>query len=356
MPVTFSFPSNYPIAELKRLEKELEANLCVVPSYLPPSVGKLNFMALAYQKNIEQLEIQILPDLNIVLRIARAAKGNINFDRTSRIAFHLAALAHLTDLQFEPSIAIHELAHQQGHKAGLELLRDFRAADNAPAEQWLDLSKDVKRELQIKLADAEVPGDLSAPLRRWKMNRLAILKIAALELNQSLSHRSRMEAFIRWMREEYFLAGPAALLATMYFAPSSPRSDLLKKLRSAVRSRAIEGINNESWDLTHLSDFANKATGGLDGPSRYLFASTDQKLCVFASLMLHRDEAALAKATTQALQQWWPYKDAFEIASRLVESVLEARDRTISPLASKGSEWLVRETATLEAVIYSWRP
>jgi len=76
-----------------------------------------------------------------------------------------------------------------------------------------------------------------------------------------------------WMLADFFLAGPVAIFASMYFSPNAAKKRLMKSLRSPDREKAIEDIRNAAWDMTHLSDLAWRIKKEGDGPGRFIFAT-----------------------------------------------------------------------------------
>lgn len=144
------------------------------------------------------------------------------------------------------------------------------------------------------------------------------LKIGELEL-AGLPHLDRMLALLDWMHRDFIIAGPAAMLACIYFAPNSPpRKGLLKQLQSTDRLRAIEGAKNAAWDITHLSDFVHRVNEAANGSTRYLFASMDRNLHYIArSLFDFSADGILQDNIVRELGKWWPQAHARVIAKRM---------------------------------------
>jgi hypothetical protein len=120
------------------------------------------------------------------------------------------------------------------------------------------------------------------------------------------------------MCEEFILAGHAAMLACLYFAPNSPRQGLLKGLRSSNREKAISGAKNAAWDIVHLSDFVRRIRGEIGEESRqYILATFDSGLKALTQLTLDAGKNGVDnfENLSLALKKWWPEKDADDIGS-----------------------------------------
>jgi hypothetical protein len=233
------------------------------------------------------------------------------------------------DILIEPGIAFHELAHQQGNEIALAELAWFRAADNSCTQDLMDVALARKDNLTDRYCSAEIEHrNLAAPLHRWNRNYIIGLKM--LELEQEIdTPLDRVLSLLHWMREDFIFGGPAALLASVYFAPrSSPKEGVFKGKNSPNRERAIAGARNQAWDLTQLSDFVRRIREQENGKTRYLFASFDEHLRLMAKLLFGFDENAVDADTLWVeLSQWWTPTDA----KRIVDAIFEHIDHIQSP-------------------------
>ncbi|MEN3967499.1 hypothetical protein, partial [Mammaliicoccus sciuri] len=91
-------------------------------------------------------------------------------------------------------------------------------------------------------------------------------------------------------------------------APNSPpRKGLLKQLKSPDRQRALDGVKNAAWDITHLSDFIKKVNDAEGGDTRYLFASADKTLHKMAKFLFDFGANGVNVAPMiEGLAAWWP--------------------------------------------------
>lgn len=324
---TIVLPPHFPYMELEALGEILDAEKIFVPGYLPPQVGLYHPIAFIFEANFDDIRTILLPDRNIVSRMAQILAG-APMDPTLRKIAAIKAFCHFLDIQIEPSVAFHELAQMQGNTtANLELAR-FRDADNADPYPWLDLAfGDLEALDSIKFQFKPESHDLAFPLRRWRRNYIVALKIAELELTDR-TNLERMLSLLTWMCDDFIIAGPAALLACVYFAPNSPpRKGLFKQLRSTNRQRAINGVQNAAWDLTHLSEMIKKVNEANGTQTRLLFASFDEGLRTLAELAFIVSTKDLSvELLVEQLVSWWNKPQAELIGESLFRLFVNIND------------------------------
>jgi hypothetical protein len=350
-------PADFPYPELLALSEFIEAANVLTPGYVPPPVGLCHPDGFIYEKNFEDIKTVLLPDRNVASRFAQIAKGVV-VDDAIRPAAALLAFSHFLDIEVEPSVAFHELAHNQGNAIANEELEWLRQADNADAHEKMDVALGRADRL-VGLAPPESIGelDLAFPLRRWRRNYIVTLKIGELEL-AGLPHLDRMLSLLDWMHRDFIVAGPAAMLACIYFAPNSPpRKGLLKQLQSADRARAIKGTKNAAWDITHLSDFVRRVNEAADGSTRYLFASLDRNLHQIARSLFDFGANGIRQDNiVNELCNWWPQAHARAIAERmfdLFESIDQPERAARRPQEAGFIESLI---CSGEAALLRWSP
>lgn len=333
-------PPNFPYMELRAIGEMLEAEGVFVPGYQPPPVGLCHPDAFIFEAQFEEIQTILVPDRNIVSRMAKIVTG-APMDATLRQIAAIKAFCHFLDIQIEPAVAFHELAQTQGNKAAnLELAR-FRDADNADPHPWLDLAfGDLDALDPLEPQRLLESYDLAFPLRRWRRNYIAALKIAELDLS-GRPNLDRMLELLSWMRDDFMIAGPAAFLACIYFAPNSPpRKGLFKQLRSPNRLQAIEGVRNAAWDLTHLSEMIREVNEANGGPIRLLFASFDKGLRNLAGLLFTFSADEISEGLlVDNFVPYWSRAYAELIAKSLLELFADIDDegrkqrQTNSPLS-----------------------
>lgn len=350
----FYMPSDFPRDDVVKIGRFLSESGSLVPSFIPAPVGLLNIEALVYAKEVDGIDIQILPDRNLASRIALVAKQGIQreIDYSTKIAAHTMAFAQAMNLLFEPSISFHELAYNHGNEVANDELAWFRVADNAGALNWIGLALGRQKSLNAEATPIIGTADLAYPLRRWVRNYIVALKIAELELEES-APIEKARRLLTWMFEDFIFAGPAALFSTMFFSPNAARRRMIKRLRSPDRSKAIEGVKNAAWDITYMSDIAERTARGEEEKKRYIFATADKNLATIAPLIfLAEDSWTLA----EKLRAWWPRSDAEKIA----ETMFDIRDKIDAFPHPRKKEvpptFLDDCISRGEQIVLSWKP
>ena len=288
------FEEGFPRAEVEALGAELMAAGILAPGFIPPPAGLLRLEAIVYAKDEQGYDTVVLPDRNLVSRMARVARdGHAELrDKTTRSAVALMAYCQAMQVLLEPSIAFHELGFVSGNSIARKELAWFRAADRGAVLDRVALAAGQKD--RVALGDPATLSDLDfeKPLMRWRRNCVVALKAAELELTPATAPIDRAMALLEWMDKDFLLAGPAALFVSMYYGPKAARAGLFKQLRSPDRQAAIDGARNAAWDMTHLSDFVVRVTKAEEQRRRYIFASGDLSLVRIASRLFLGPEPA----------------------------------------------------------------
>ncbi|MDP3404006.1 MAG: hypothetical protein Q8S03_04890 [Brevundimonas sp.] len=348
---------DFPLADVEAIASRLDASGGVHPGFIPPSVGALNLGAVFYAQH-EGWSLVVLPDRNLVSRMARIAQcGAVDKrDKPTQVACDLMAFCQAMELQLEPSIACHELAACDGNAAAREELGWFRAADmGGQAREWIDLAMGRRERVELGEADPPELADLAFPLRRWRRNYVVCLKIAVLELQPGLPRDKALE-LLRWMYEDFQIAGPAALFALFYLAPTNSHRRLMRGLRAPDRQKAIAGVRNAAWDVTQLSDFIARVDGSEAERRRYFFATADESLAaVVPALFSGLDSADDGPALGDILRRVWPEAQAFELANALRRYV-EAQDDPARPQPDVGPGFVEDAIAEGERWLMEWSP
>lgn len=357
MTLMVRLPADFPLADLQQIGRMLEQEDVFVPGYIPPDVGMYDLMGYFYGSMMDKVSVVLLPDRNIVSRLATATSGR-KADDQLRLAAAVLAFAQCLDIQIEPSIAYHELGPVQGNVAAYEELARFRLADNSHPRVWIDLALGRSDSISslggpLVVADSR---DLAKPLHRWHCNYIAALKIGELEL-LPLTPLERTLKLLEWMHDDFILAGPAVIFACHYFAPRFPRKRLLKGLRSELRERALAGAANAAWDITHLSEFTRQSNEAHGSNTRFVFASLDEGLRRIARTLFTAtiEDPALDRLAT-ALAVWWPGDHARKIADRLSELTQRCRDPAWYEQQRNNPNAISEFIARGEASLRAWSP
>jgi hypothetical protein len=349
-------PPGFPYPELLTLAQVLETAEVFTPGYGPPPVGLCHPMGFLYEHHFERRSTILLPDRNVASRFAQIAKGAPATDDLRQVAA-VKAFCHFLDILIEPSVAFHELAHKQGNGIANEELAWFRVGDNGDAFDWFDYAIGEVDRIPASTKLPQIGSqDLAFPLRRWRRNYIVALKIAELELS-SVPNLQCMLTLLEWMHNDFIVAGPAAMLASIYFAPNSPpRKGMLKQLRSPDRQRALDGVKNAAWDITHLSDFIKKVNEAEGGSTRFLFASADKALHRMAKFLFEFSANGIQiERLISGLAVWWPLDQAEQIAVRIARLFEDASNPTRAIHTVQHAEFIDRMIARGEKAILGWR-
>lgn len=330
MDVLIHLPADFPYHDLLQIADQLARADVFVPGYLPADAGLYHPDCFLLEHRVEQIDHWILPDRNLASRMAQVAMGE-RLDVHRRRAAALMAYAQCLNIQFDPSIAFHELAHRDGNEVALTELRWFRSADAARPQLWVDLALGRIDRMPVEPA-APIPEvmDLAKPLRRWRRNYVVALKLAAIELSDRRPLDKQLE-LLDWMNLDFIVAGPAAVLAALYFSPRFARRGMIKQLRAPDRERALHGVRNAAWDITYLSEFVRKVNASITTAGRshrYIFASLDRQLrSVATALLAVPDPVADRVEAVDVFAKWWSREDAKVIVTALAASVGTASRR-----------------------------
>ncbi|MDP9412890.1 MAG: hypothetical protein M3Q08_02110 [Pseudomonadota bacterium] len=356
--VMIALDPDFPIEDVRTIASRLSVSGCMVAGFIPPAVGLLAFEALAYAAFVERTTTVILPDRNIVSRMARAARDGIAHpaDGPTQAAIDLMALAQAMNFDIEPSIAFHELAHRDGNPIANEELRWFRAADEGQARAWIDLALRRANRLDSIKAGPPTTFDLAAPVHRYRCNYAVALRLAALELDTERTPLERAKSLLEWMVSDFIVAGPAAIFAAMFLSPRASRAGMLKQLKSSDRTRALAGVRNAAWDITHLSDFVQRAKVTDYAEKRFVFATADQALAQLGHLLFMDAELldGFEQQLAAAIVPWWG-KDAAAVAKFIADAIAAAEERW-TPVAPPGiDDYIGYEIALGEHVVLTCR-
>lgn len=350
------FPPDFPMDDMIQIASDLMADSGIVAGYIPAERGMLDLMVMKYSELMGERTI-ILPDRNLISRMAAIAEGRARYplDKPSQLAADLMAYCQCMDLNFDPAIAFHELAHKEGNEEANRELAWFHASDDAQALAWVDISRGRARTLGLLSHAPLTSHDLAAPLDRWERNYIVALKIAELEL-ADMKPIERALALLDWMLADFFLAGPAAIFASMYLSPNAAKKRLMKFLRSPDRERAIDGVKNAAWDMTHLSDLARRMKKEGDGPGRFIFATGDKGLAEIARrIPIDAEPGELKDELARQMGMWWPEDDVAVLASRFADAIFVSSSRP-PPTGPEGAEdRIVDFIAAGERAVRGWQ-
>jgi hypothetical protein len=327
----------------------------LVPDY-PDESAEVYFAG--HYLGVERMQTIILPDRNIVSRMAQAAKGR-PLDEHGRNAAVVLAFAQCLNIQIEPSIAFHEVAYNEGNQIALDELGWFRVADRGNWHEWIAAGLGRLDRITTVGTPAVVDYvDLAKPLKRWRRNYIIAMKIGEIQLNEKLNAIQKMTALLEWMRDDFILAGPAAILAFCYFAPKSPpRKGLLKSLQSNDRQAALAGAKNAAWDITYLSDFVQRINNERAAQrTRFIFATFDRRLRDFARFVIgEHEEMSKEESLAKSFERWWPTNDAQKVANLCSSCFARTRSPEWWDQYRERPDYVGELIAQGEAALLSWK-
>lgn len=321
-----------PIADVEAIAARLMASGALTPGFIEPAAGLLSVRSMLYAETVERRPTILLPDRNVVTRMARIAREGVigRDDVPSRLALDLMAFAQAMNVGIEPAVAFMELAQSTSAGVADQELRWFRAADEGGrAMDWIDLAMGRSPRLPPLSAKPSEGRSFPTAPHRWRCNYAVVLKAASLELSSDLSPIGRFEALIAWMVEDFILAGPAAVLCALFLSPRGPRSGLVKGLRSPDRARALAGAKNAAWDATYLSELVRRAHPDSYEKARCIFASADRSLADLAPVLLidAEEPAVHRRELSRRFEPWWP-NDAERVGAALMNGLDAVATRT----------------------------
>lgn len=322
----FRFDPDFPIDDVDEIGWRLTESKALIPGWIVPEVGAFDIRAVVVAEHYDDWSTILLPDRNIISRMARVAREGVlgTRDHPTNIAVLLMAFAQAVNFNIEPGLAFHELAQRENNQSALEELRWFRAADTGGhAREWIDLALEHKTSIAIGEVLAEEAVDLTAAVRRWRCNYVVAMKIAMLELESS-NPADKLMALLDWMNEDFLLASPALIFAARYWAPNLPRAGLIKHVKAPDRSRALKGARNAAWDITYLSEFIRRVRDGVAKKEQIVLATGDRLLAEIAPILLRgRESEERHPSLEESLSQWWPAK----FMSRFCDAFFEATEQ-----------------------------
>lgn len=348
---------NFPLDDVTEIGARLMASGALVPGYIPAPVGFLDVGALIFSEQIERIATILVPDRNIASRMARVATQR-DYPRdhpVTQVAIQAMAFAQAMNIDIDPGIAFHELAHRDGNDAAHDELTWFRTADRGNAHPWIDLALGRTTEVNLGEPEALETHDLAYPPDRWQRNYIVAMKIAELALS-SRKPVELMTVLMGWMIDDFILAGPAVLFAARYFATHNPRGGMIKHVRSPDREKAIAGIRNAAWDITYMSEFVRLIPAGERIGKRYILATCDRALAEVAPLLIRGPEATEDQPSMrEGLEEWWSRKDAATISDCFFSCVEQ-----VGPGRARGADLpgdpIGEMIAEGEARVRAWTP
>jgi hypothetical protein len=300
----------------------------------------------------------IILDRNVFTRVVAIARGEPCRD-DHRLAASIMVLSQASNIILEPSHALYEVAYSQGQSVAEQEYAIFRNADNAPLQEWasLALGRTDRACLGSSPAADREEVDFAMPLRQWRRNYIALLKLADLVLT-SRSPYSALLSFIDWLHLEFEMKAAAVALAAIYCAPNTPRAGMLKGLYKTDRTKALAGVRNAAWDLLLVNNLWERSQSVDQDNSIAMLASFDRGVHAVARLFTEPETSTATPegAVVNALSQVWPVSTARRLGACISHAVSnrEASVRKANrPDAQQDIDELIADG---ERTVLRWNP
>ncbi len=220
--------------------------------------------------------VSVLLDRNLVSRavrmVRRANEASVRPpDDTDIVAAACMAFWGTAGVSLEPNLALYELVATTEDMSPTAELDLFRIAEVVHPQAWLDIALGRAAAIhpyaleQAKRAPGPSAPDVRAfteRLRRWKIHRCVLTKVALLEKSAG-SKLEKYQELLRWSFTDGVFDGIGLAFASHFFGTRAPARRMISGLRSAKSAQWVSGIDNAAWDLTYISYWANQAKRSL---------------------------------------------------------------------------------------------
>ncbi|PCC14031.1 hypothetical protein [Pseudoalteromonas sp. JB197] len=232
----------------------------------------------------QHTEYTIHLDLNIYQYVLNAFKKSKN-NNLHRSAIALVVFAKLTNVKFDPTIAIYEKLNYK-NQCPDELIDDlilFRQIDNADIDLLALFSLGHTNNIELpypeELERLQLKAQLTKyqKLKKWDTLYVFVLKITELYFcENSLSNESKLESFWCWCHEEFLFSLVATCFAIKLFGMQSiPK--LMKYSPKLTAEENKKHLTNMTWDLFLLDKFFEKWVNKTE-QEQFIYASNDKPL------------------------------------------------------------------------------
>lgn len=296
----------------------------------------------------------ILNDVLSLFRNNPSAEFPSCSDR-GRIGAAVMAFLQAGNVLIEPCIALYE-----NPKLATQELDLFRRADNVDTAIYAKLALGVLNKAPsgcLPSNKAQPPQvDYFKPLTGRRIHRVAVLKIAVLDLSSDLPHR-KLRRYMEWCHRDFLFCAPAMLLAIIHLT-SRCASPLIKNLRSQDRNKAVQDIDNAVWDLLLIRKWLDFVDEQKRENKLWLLCSRDKTLKTIATA-LHVTEPTTEKleaGLTKLFKAHWG-SERGEALARLGISLQRDAANPVRKLNQPESHGLLDQLESeLERQILDWRP
>lgn len=222
-------------------------------------------------------------DTNIVIDLLRICKGekliiNENLSDTKVTSCALLILLQCLDIQIDPGLGIHEIAHNDDYVNGQNNLNFFNAINNLhPAilnnllQGKLNVITDMLAVQNSNIINKVNPYEW----HYWFLIYTCVLKIVILEKSKKDNYCKLIE-YINWMWNEFIFCAAPTVFAIIYFSKYK-LSKMLKNISSNNFDELHKIIKNVSWDLCAV-EYWSLETFENHSNSKYILFCTQDKM------------------------------------------------------------------------------
>ncbi|MBV9128000.1 MAG: hypothetical protein JO117_07945 [Verrucomicrobia bacterium] len=282
----YDFELPISLADMERLQVMLREMgiFCTCPT----DIDRYNWQTYGMAAAEHNTDTRAFFDRNVfsdVVSLARSSdldEAPASIER-GRMGAAVMAFLQCCNIMIEPSLALYE------EPAGANQdLRLFRRADEVDARIYTEIAFGrLDRIPRGQLPPPKIepqPIDFARAIKGARIHRIAVLKIAQLELS-NLRPLTKLKQFLDWVFHDFVFLPAAITLAAQQFAPSRGKP-LLRHLRSLDRQQALRGIQNAVWDLLVAMSWSEEVLKQKQEKRFWLLCSRDESLKQLASKLL----------------------------------------------------------------------
>lgn len=297
------------------------------------------------------LDRNTLNDVFSIVRPAVEGRTETCAER-GRIGAAMMAFLQSANVLIEPSIALYENPALAAPELAL-----FRQADDISPEVYAQLALGQIDCLPLGCIPAPpqtIPAvDFSRPITNTQKFRIALLKIAALDLS-SLANADKLRRFLQWSFEEFCILAVPTLIAITHFSPHR-KSSILQSLRSPERARALQGVQNAVWDILTIQQWA-KNVGQQSRENRiWLLCSRDEALKRIAEV-LHCTDESTDQSLRNIFKEWWNSGQGDELADLAISLQKDPANPNRRANKPNSEEYLNQLEENLKRQVLEWVP
>jgi len=282
MPTLYQFPMPIPCSDLSRIQDMIRdaGLLTIFDSSLDPVDASLYRLQAASSKT----ECRALIDLNVLKDILSVARqSDKRSPEARRLGAALIAFCQCSDINIEPSIALHESPEKWR-----EELQLFRGIDNAETTDLVKVALgEIEQISEEQLPDIpinDLPAEMPDRLRGHTALQTAMFQIALIGRSGG-STSQKLEHFMNWSFHEYLFSREALHLALFHLTGNSP-NPILKKTKVRSPSDRMSALDNAVWDLLLVRDWVKRVEQQKDHNCVWVLGSRDKGLQRLAREMI----------------------------------------------------------------------